>query len=150
MRSPCCLYVCAPPNQLTNNWTKLYDTWYVYQGTWSHLNGVIHKSLTSASVSVYVARQQLRIHVPAAINTRNNRRIIGRVIFCTVPVVSKERAWVSMHPFIVARKRFGKNVTAATKNCLRLRILCGLCRTKGRQVISSGLFLCTNALLKLG
>jgi hypothetical protein len=24
---------------------NLYETWYVYRGTWTHLNGILHKSL---------------------------------------------------------------------------------------------------------
>jgi hypothetical protein len=36
------------------------------------------------------ARQQLGKHVPAARNTHNNRRIVGRVIFCAAHVLSKE------------------------------------------------------------
>jgi hypothetical protein len=37
-----------------------------------------------------VARQRLGKHVPAATNTRNNRRIVGEVVFWAAPVVSKE------------------------------------------------------------
>jgi hypothetical protein len=48
MRSPCCLCVCvSTPHQLSNAWTDLYVTWYAYNGTWAHLNGVTHKSLPS-------------------------------------------------------------------------------------------------------
>jgi hypothetical protein len=32
-------------------WTNLYETWYVYHGTWAHLSGVLHKSLPSLCVS---------------------------------------------------------------------------------------------------
>ena len=47
MRSPCCLYVCVSPHhqQLLNARTSLYETWYLYHGTWAHLNGILHKSL---------------------------------------------------------------------------------------------------------
>jgi hypothetical protein len=27
--------------QLLNAWTNLYETWYVYHGTWANLNGII-------------------------------------------------------------------------------------------------------------
>jgi hypothetical protein len=37
-----------------------------------------------------VARQRLGKNVTAATNKRNNRRIVGRVVFCMVRVVSKE------------------------------------------------------------
>jgi hypothetical protein len=38
-----------------NAWTNLYETWYVYHGTWAHLNGVFHKSLPSVCVPVCVS-----------------------------------------------------------------------------------------------
>jgi hypothetical protein len=50
MRSPPCL--CVYPYQLLNAWTNLYETWHVYHGTWSHFNGVLHKSLPSVCASV--------------------------------------------------------------------------------------------------
>jgi hypothetical protein len=77
--------------------TNLYKTWYVYRGTWVHLNGVLHKSLPSVCVSVcvsyllllnkgsvkgivaFLARQRFGKHIPAATNTHYNRRIVGRV-----------------------------------------------------------------------
>jgi hypothetical protein len=73
-----------------------------------NLIGVLHKSLQSVFVSVCVsllrlqgngsvkfiplfgARQRLSKHVPSAMNTCNNRRIVGRVIFYTVRALSKE------------------------------------------------------------
>jgi hypothetical protein len=53
MRSPCWVSV-YPSYQLLNGWTNLYETWYVYHGTWVHLNGVLHKSLPSVCVSICV------------------------------------------------------------------------------------------------
>jgi hypothetical protein len=32
------------------DWTNLYETWCVYQDTWAHLNGVLHKSPPSVCV----------------------------------------------------------------------------------------------------
>jgi hypothetical protein len=43
-----------------------------------------------------VARQRISKHIPATMNTRNNRRIIGRVVFYTVRVVSKESLWTCL------------------------------------------------------
>jgi hypothetical protein len=43
-----------------------------------------------------VARLLLGRHVPAATNTRNNRRIVGGVVFYAVLVVSKESLWVCL------------------------------------------------------
>jgi hypothetical protein len=83
------LSVCLriPQYSLLNVWTSLYETYYVYHGTWVHLNGVLHKSLPSVCVSVcvsllsllgngsvkclrhFIARQRLDEHIPAATNT---------------------------------------------------------------------------------
>jgi hypothetical protein len=83
MRSPCCLCVYVSPHQSLNVWTYLYETWYVYHGTWAYLNGVY--------LYVYppiVTRQPLGKHVSETSNTRN-RIIVGHVVFCVVRVVSK-------------------------------------------------------------
>jgi hypothetical protein len=76
--------------------------------------GVLHTSLSSVCVSVYVsllslqgngsikhilpfgARQWFGKHIPVAKNTRYNRRIIGSVIFYAVRVLSKEITWVCL------------------------------------------------------
>jgi hypothetical protein len=48
MRSPSCLCVClCIPLLNLNSWKNLCETWYVYHGTWAHLNGVIKISLPS-------------------------------------------------------------------------------------------------------
>jgi hypothetical protein len=47
-------------------------------------------------IPLIVARQRLGEHVPAATNTRNNRRIVGRVIFYAVRVLSKKSLWVCL------------------------------------------------------
>jgi hypothetical protein len=84
-----------------NAWTNLYETWYVYCGIWAHLNGILHKSLPSVCVFVcifppIILTQWLGEHVPVATNTCNNRRIVGRVIFYVVHVISKERLCVCL------------------------------------------------------
>jgi hypothetical protein len=65
-----CVY---PPYKLLNGWTTLYETWYVYHGTWAHINGVVHKSLPSVCVPIGypppVARQRLGKNVTSATNT---------------------------------------------------------------------------------
>jgi hypothetical protein len=106
MRSPSCLCVCVSSYQLLNALTSLYETWYVYHGTLAHLTYVLHKSLPSVFVSVCVSllslhgngfvkciyffgsRQRFGKHVLAASNISNNRRIVGRVIFCAIRVLS--------------------------------------------------------------
>jgi hypothetical protein len=102
MRSPSC--VSMSPSPPTFNCLN--------QSLWNllcaHLNGVLYKSLPPVCVSVCVslllllgkgsvkcihnfsARQRLGKHVPAATNARDNKRIVGRVIFYVVRVVSKE------------------------------------------------------------
>jgi hypothetical protein len=55
-----CAFVCMcvsvyPHYWLLKAWTNLYETWYVYHGSWAHLNGLIKKSLPSVFVSVCVS-----------------------------------------------------------------------------------------------
>jgi hypothetical protein len=47
----------SPSHQILNAWTNtsLYETWYIYHGAWSHLKGVLYKSLLSLSVSVCIS-----------------------------------------------------------------------------------------------
>jgi hypothetical protein len=90
-----------------NAWTNLYETRHVYHATWARLNGVLHKSLPSVCVSVFVspitllgnntvktspffAKQRLGKNVTASTNTRNSNRIVRRVVFSEFRVVSKE------------------------------------------------------------
>jgi hypothetical protein len=89
-----CLWI--SPHSLFNAWTNLYQTWCLYHGTSAHLNGVLHKPLPSIWVSMsvfllsllgkgsvemyaFVARQRLCQHEPEAMNTCNNKRIVGSV-----------------------------------------------------------------------
>jgi hypothetical protein len=100
MRSPWCLCVCkdfclwTPP--LINFWmpepTFMKLCTYVYNGTWAHLSGVLHKSLPSVCLSLcisvlsllgkswvkcipaFIAGQRLGKQVPAAKSTHNNKR----------------------------------------------------------------------------
>jgi hypothetical protein len=74
MRLPSCLCLCEFPfHQLSHFWTNFYETWYVYHSNWAQLNGVLHKPLPSACVSLcvspIVARQRLGEHDTAATNT---------------------------------------------------------------------------------
>jgi hypothetical protein len=55
MRSLCCLYVCD-----LNDWINLYETWYIYHGTWVHLNSILHEYLPSVCVSVCVSLLSLQ------------------------------------------------------------------------------------------
>jgi hypothetical protein len=71
MWSPCCLWV--PTYKLLNAWTSLYETGYVYQGTWAHLNGLLHPPISLCfcmCIPPVVARQGLGKIVSAAANTR--------------------------------------------------------------------------------
>jgi hypothetical protein len=125
MRSPSCLCACVSPYQLLNSWTNLDETWYVCHGTYTHLNGVLHKSLPSVCVSVCVslvgtrsinciphsvARQRLREDVPAATNTLNRRRIFWTLHFlCGSCLMEGECVGLSL--LLLG------NVPAAMKNC---------------------------------
>jgi hypothetical protein len=132
-----CLFI--PLCQLLNAWTSLYETWYirVYHGNWTHLSGVLHKSLPSVYVSACVslllllgndsvkcippfgARQRLGKHVPTATNTSNDKRTVGRFIFYMVRVLTRESLWVclcipvsllgkeSVKMFLLQRRIFG-------------------------------------------
>jgi hypothetical protein len=53
-------------------------------------------------------------HVPAATYTRRNQRIVGRVIFYAVCVLSKESLWACLCIPNVARQQLGKHVPAVT------------------------------------
>jgi hypothetical protein len=52
--------------------TNLYEISYVYHGTWAHLNGLLHKSLSSVCMYMFpliIARQRLFKNVTSATNT---------------------------------------------------------------------------------
>jgi hypothetical protein len=79
---------------------SLHETWYIYV-SWnlSPSERVLYKSLPSVCVCICMppvaGRQRLRNHVPATMNTCNNRRIVGHIIFYAVRVAWKEsRQWV--------------------------------------------------------
>jgi hypothetical protein len=74
---------------------SLWNLVYIYiYGTKAHLNGVFHKSLPSVCVCIppIVARQRPDKRVPAATNTGNNSRIVGRVFFYAVDVLIEEES----------------------------------------------------------
>jgi hypothetical protein len=89
MRS-CCL--CIPHHQLPNISTSLYETWYVNNGPWVHLNGVLHKSLPSVCVYNFIfARQRFGKKCYLGNKyTNKNRRIVWRVVLYMDRDVSKE------------------------------------------------------------
>jgi hypothetical protein len=76
--------VSPPPRQLLNAWTNLYETWLCI--SWHLSPSQLHKSLPSGDVSVCVSFLSLLGND----FTRNNRRIVGRVIFYVVHVVAEE------------------------------------------------------------
>jgi hypothetical protein len=100
MRLPFLLCGCVSPLSDLNAWTSLCETWYVYHGTWAHLSGVLHKSFLKVCVCVYpciVARERLGTCIPTVTDTRS-RKIVIRIVFCTVRVVSKESLYVCVTP----------------------------------------------------
>jgi hypothetical protein len=78
-----CLCVCVS-SPILNAWTNLYETWYVYHGTWAHLNGLIKNNPFHHSVCLYV--------YPL--------------------IVARQR--LGKNPPVVALQRLGRNVTAVT------------------------------------
>jgi hypothetical protein len=119
MRSPYCLCVCMS----VNTWTNLYETWYfyVYYDTWTHLSGVLRKSLPSVCVTVClsllslpskgsadcilpsIVRQRLDEHVLPSTNTHNNRTIVGRVCVCLARTLPLQRRIVGGGIFYAGR-----------------------------------------------
>jgi hypothetical protein len=102
MGSSCCMgiYV-SPANQPLNDWTDLYETWYIMTPepiSTAYFINPSHQSVYPPIVARQRirkmcpsrARQRLDKHVPATTNTRNNRRIVGRFIFFAVRILSKE------------------------------------------------------------
>jgi hypothetical protein len=49
-----------------------------------------HQSVCLYVYPTIVARQRLGKHIPAATNTRNIKKLVGRIVFCAVRVLSKE------------------------------------------------------------
>jgi hypothetical protein len=83
MLSPCCL--CVSPG------IEMPDTWYVRHATWDNCNGILHKSLPSVCVFVsLLGNGSVKKRYRRNEYTRHNRRIVGRIVFYAVSVMSKE------------------------------------------------------------
>jgi hypothetical protein len=100
MQPPASLCVCVSPLSAFECLSHSYETWYVYKGQLSpsHLRAleIPPISLVYICISPFGAGQRTGKHVPAATNTCNSSRIVGRMIFCTVLALSKESLWVCM------------------------------------------------------
>jgi hypothetical protein len=89
-----------------NAWTNLYETWYVYYGTWAHLNGILHKSLSSVSVSVCVSPLSL-LHngsvntFPRQLIHETRKNFWTRRFLCGPCCIKGESVDLYMHPLIV-------------------------------------------------
>jgi hypothetical protein len=119
-------------SQLLNARTNLYETWYVYHGTWARLSGVLRKSFPSVCAYVYppiVARQRLGKDVPAATYTRNKGELLD-ALFSMRSVSYQRRVLGSVYPAIMARHWLGTHVPAATTNWWRRLFLCGPCHQR--------------------
>jgi hypothetical protein len=55
MRTSYCLYLWIRPYSFLNAWTNLYETSYIYHGTWGYFNSTLHKPLPSVCMSVCVS-----------------------------------------------------------------------------------------------
>jgi hypothetical protein len=101
MGSPCCLCACMYiPYQFLNAGTNLMKLgMYIVASEPIWTAYFLNPSHQSVCLYVYfpvVSRQRLCKHVPAATNTRNNRRIVGPVVFGVVLVASKESLWACL------------------------------------------------------
>jgi hypothetical protein len=108
-----------------NSWTNLYETWYVYHGTWAHVNDVLHKSLPSVCVSVCVSLYRC---LATACWTRRFQ--------CSPCRMKGKSRGLSVYSPTFARQWLGKNIPGAT-NCWEHRFLCGSCRVWGKQRVRS-------------
>jgi hypothetical protein len=119
MTSPSCLCVWAssPP---FNYWipegviTKLETYIVAYLLKARTVKPEIKPLLANGSETTFVSRQGLDKHVPAANNTRNNKRIVGRIIFYAVCELSQESLWACLRTPTVARQQIGKHVPTTT------------------------------------
>jgi hypothetical protein len=136
-------------------------TWCVHHGTWAHLRGVLHKSLQSICVSIYAslqsllgkgsvkyippffARQRIGKYVPAKMNTRNNRRIVGHVCLwvclCILPsLLGNSSAYTFPRQRIIVGGVVFKPVRVVSKESRRLvlpRISCFEIRNGGKSKV---------------
>jgi hypothetical protein len=113
------IYVTAPDSILTEHFINLsYQSVCLYV----YLLSLLSKGSVKC-IPPFIARQRLNKHVPASMNTLNNRRIVGRVC---LPVYSPNDA----------RSQLSKNVPVATKNW-RHHFICGTFYVKGKYGIGS-------------
>jgi hypothetical protein len=132
MRTLCCLCVCmCSPSQLSNASFNFYETRYVYNGTWTHFNGVLHKSLPSICVCICIA---LSLLDNGSVNTSRQRlhATIEELLDASFSLRSlyQRSICASVYPSSVARQRFGKHVAAAMKNYWVVARLPGLWESK--------------------
>jgi hypothetical protein len=82
-----------------NSWTSLNETWYVYHGTWSHLNGVLHKSLPSVCLYVYPLISLLGNGSVNRFPRQQIHATVEAVLYASVSVLSvsyRRRVWGSV------------------------------------------------------
>jgi hypothetical protein len=144
MRSPCCQCVCVSPLSdfecLNQSLWNLVCT--VFHGTWAHLNGVLHKSLPSVCVSVFVS--PLSLLGNGSLNTfplqqihQTKKNCWRRRFRCGPCRIKGEYVGLSVYPRIGAKPWLRKHVPAATKNSWGRRFLCRPCHTKEQSAVSS-------------
>jgi hypothetical protein len=95
--------VTPPTYQLLNVCTNLYGTLYVYRYIWVHVNDVLHKSLPSVWVCIWISisllgngsikRRRRGNEYP-----RYSRGIFGHMVCCAVRIVSKKTNSVAFSP----------------------------------------------------
>jgi hypothetical protein len=97
MRSQCCLPLFTP--SVLNAWPDLYENSYVYDGTWTHPNAVLHKSHPSVCAPLCIST--LDFHRDGLTETFPRQPIhatVGEMLeaFFTVRSVSYRREFVGV------------------------------------------------------
>jgi hypothetical protein len=95
-----------------NAWTNLYETWYAHHGTWVHLNGVLHKPLTSVCVLYSSYRYKATAQLSASLHSvlgngsvnaflrqriQATEELLDASFFYPVSVLSKESVVLSVY-----------------------------------------------------
>jgi hypothetical protein len=97
-----------------------------------------HQSVCLYVYPLVVARQRFGKNFSTATNIRNNRKIVGSVIFYAIRALPKESLWVCLCiPLSLLGNNSVNMFLASTKRCWRRRFLCGPWNNKGKYAISS-------------
>jgi hypothetical protein len=106
MRSPCCVCLCVCVCVCIPLWTFEWlnlSLWNLVLISWQQIPSQRRTSWVPPIslcafmfIPSFIVRKRLVKHNPAASNTHSNSRIVVRVIFCPVRVLSKARFWICL------------------------------------------------------